>query len=365
MGRRPSVFVRPVTMGEGRKLQRISWSAKDPVRLRRAIVVLMSAQGQTVKDITMLMQVGEDYVRDVIHVFNERGFDALDPQWGGGRPKTISDEVREHICLIARTSPADWKITACSTWSLSKLADHLIKQKVTAAISRETLRRIPREGKVSWKTATTWKGVHRPGVHRQDAPRPGSVRHSARRRTGDMRRRVRAAEPDAPQGQGMGAGEAPAQAAGHLQPLQRRDAHARRSRSGHRQAVLPHPPAQALARVPRPAQALRARWPGQKLYVVLDNFSPHKHVEVRTWTADNDVELVFLPTYGSWLNWIESEFAALRYFALNGTDHRSHGEQNAAIASYVRWRNARAEPKTTFAPDSPIRSWTDYPANAA
>lgn len=41
-----------------------------------------------------------------------------------------------------------------------------------------------------------------------------------------------------------------------------------------------------------------------------------------------------------WLNWIESEFAALRYFALNGTDHRSHAEQNAAIAAYVRWRNA-------------------------
>jgi DDE superfamily endonuclease len=29
-----------------------------------------------------------------------------------------------------------------------------------------------------------------------------------------------------------------------------------------------------------------------------------------------------------WLNWIEAEFAALRYFALNGTDHRTHGEQN-------------------------------------
>ncbi|ATW51681.1 hypothetical protein CGZ69_31620 [Streptomyces peucetius subsp. caesius ATCC 27952] len=50
---------------------------------------------------------------------------------------------------------------------------------------------------------------------------------------------------------------------------------------------------------------------------------------------------------------------------VNGTDHRSHGEQNAAIAAYVRWRNARAEPKTNFAPDSPIRSWTDYPAKAA
>ena len=37
------------------------------------------------------------------------------------------------------------------------------------------------------------------------------------------------------------------------------------------------------------------------------------------------------------MNWIEAEFAALRYFALNGTDHRSHAEQNAAIAGYVRW----------------------------
>jgi transposase len=106
-------------------------------------------------------------------------------------------------------------------------------------------------------------------------------------------------------------------------------------------------------------KALRSRWPGQKLYVVLDNFSPHKHAEVRTWVADNEVELVFLPTYGSWLNWIESEFAALREFALNGTDHRTHEEQNAAIAAYVRWRNARAEPNTNFAQDSPIRRWTN------
>ncbi|MFE1261757.1 helix-turn-helix domain-containing protein [Streptomyces albogriseolus] len=78
-----------------------------------------------------------------------RGFDALDPKWSGGRPNTISDEVREHICLIARTSPADWKITAFSTWSLSKLANHLVKQKVTSTISRETLRRILHTGKVS------------------------------------------------------------------------------------------------------------------------------------------------------------------------------------------------------------------------
>jgi transposase len=31
--------------------------------MRRAIVVLLSAQGQTVRDITSLLQVSEDYVR--------------------------------------------------------------------------------------------------------------------------------------------------------------------------------------------------------------------------------------------------------------------------------------------------------------
>ncbi|OKI56401.1 hypothetical protein [Micromonospora sp. CB01531] len=60
--------------------------------------------------------------------------------------------------------------------------------------------------------------------------------------------------------------------------------------------------------------------------------------------------MVFLPTYGSWLNWIESEFAALRYFALNGTDHRSHDEQNAALAAYIRWRNSRGSRRLVSRP---------------
>lgn len=105
MGRRPSVFVRPVGMEEAdisTTIARRSRTGSFAVRLIRS---RRRPQGQTVKDITSLMQVGEDYVRDVIHAFNERGFDALDPKWSGGRPRTISERVREHICLIARTSP--------------------------------------------------------------------------------------------------------------------------------------------------------------------------------------------------------------------------------------------------------------------
>jgi hypothetical protein len=74
---------------------------------------------------------------------------------------------------------------------------------------------------------------------------------------------------------------------------------------------------------------------------------------------------VFLPTNASWLNWIESEFSALRYFVLNGTDHRTHAEQGNAIARYLRWRNARALPKGDFALGSVIRTWTDYQKKVA
>jgi Winged helix-turn helix len=101
---RPRVFVRTLSMEEGRKLQRITRTAKDPVKLRRAIVVMMSAQGQSVPDITSLMQVSDDYVRDVVHAFNERGFEALDPKWSGGRPRAISQDTRERICHDARVS---------------------------------------------------------------------------------------------------------------------------------------------------------------------------------------------------------------------------------------------------------------------
>ncbi|MGE3288882.1 MAG: IS630 family transposase, partial [Pseudonocardia sp.] len=64
MARRPSVFVRSLSTDEGRRLAPITRTAKNPVRLRRAIVVLMSAQGRTVPDVVASLQVGEDHVRD-------------------------------------------------------------------------------------------------------------------------------------------------------------------------------------------------------------------------------------------------------------------------------------------------------------
>ena len=44
---------------------------------------------------------------------------------------------------------------------------------------------------------------------------------------------------------------------------------------------------------------LRARFPTGRLFVVCDNFSPHKKQQVHDWCAGNDVELVFTPSNAS------------------------------------------------------------------
>jgi hypothetical protein len=72
---------------------------------------------------------------------------------------------------------------------------------------------------------------------------------------------------------------------------------------------------------------------------VCDNFSPHLSTKtdprVADWAAAHNVELA----YGSWLNRIEAQFTALRYFALDGTDHDSHTAQASMIRRYIAWRN--------------------------
>jgi transposase len=82
---------------------------------------------------------------------------------------------------------------------------------------------------------------------------------------------------------------------------------------------------------------------GVRIAIVLDNFSPHLSTKtdarVGAWASANNVELAYVPFYGSWLNRIEAQFTALRYFALDGTDHRTHREQAGMIRRYIAWRN--------------------------
>lgn len=89
-------------------------------------------------------------------------------------------------------------------------------------------------------------------------------------------------------------------------------------------------------------ELIRAQYPAQfRIAIVLDNFSPHLSTRVDDrvgkWAEAHDVELAYTPTNTSWLNRIERHFQALRHFALDGTDHRSHEEQNEMIRRYIAW----------------------------
>ncbi|MCW3469571.1 transposase [Rhodococcus pyridinivorans] len=93
---------------------------------------------------------------------------------------------------------------------------------------------------------------------------------------------------------------------------------------------------------------LRALYPAEvRIAIVCDNFSPHlttrKCQRVGLWAEANNVEIAYTPTNSSWLNRIEAQFTALRYFALDGTDHGSHREQASMIRRYIIWRNKHAE----------------------
>jgi transposase len=92
---------------------------------------------------------------------------------------------------------------------------------------------------------------------------------------------------------------------------------------------------------------LRSLYPSDvRIAIVCDNYSPHLTTKrcrrVADWAQANNVEIAYTPTNSSWLNRIEAQFTALRYFALDGTDHRSHKEQGSMIRRYIIWRNKHA-----------------------
>lgn len=87
--------------------------------------------------------------------------------------------------------------------------------------------------------------------------------------------------------------------------------------------------------------------PEVRIAIVCDNFSPHlttkKCQRVGIWAAANDVEIAYTPTNSSWLNRIEAQSTALRYFTLDGTDHATHKQQGSMIRRYIIWRNRHAD----------------------
>jgi transposase len=358
------VQVRTITNDEGNRLLRIvRRSSGSVVTWRRAQMVLLSAQGMDVVGIAKVTFTSPDRVRDVIHNFNADGFDSLVPKYGGGRPPKFTLPQRQEIKKIALARPVDHDLPF-STWSLPKLADFLVAEGVVDDISHEGLRLLLREEGVSFQAVKTWKtstdpdyeakknrvlelyaiadGTAQPGQDDPTVvicmdefgplnlqPHPGKQWAPVAAGRGDPaapRRRTRRATYKRPHGVRhllAGYDLSKNKLYGHVT-----------TRKGRTEFL-------AFCRYLRSLHP-----PHVRIAIVLDNFSPHLSTKTDTrvgdWAQVNNVELAYVPFYGSWLNRIEAQFTALRYFALDGTDHASHAEQALMIRRYIAWRNRHA-----------------------
>lgn len=364
---REGIRVREISNEEGQRLLKIvRRSSGSVVTWRRAQMVLLSAQGMDVAQIAEVAFTSPDRVREVLHNFNDDGFDSLYPKYAGGRPPTFTLPQRQKIKKIALARPTDHGLPF-STWSLSKLADYLVAEGVVDDISHEGLRALLREESVSFQVIKTFKqsndpdfeakknrvlelydiadGKAEPGpedptvVFCMDEfgplnlqPHPGKQWAPTAAGKGDVespRRRRRRATFTRPHG------------VRHL--LAAYDLNRDRL-YGHVKAKKGRTEFLAFCRY------LRSLYPPEvRIAIVLDNFSPHlstkKDQRVGEWAAANNVELAYVPFYASWLNRIEAQFTALRYFALDGTDHESHAAQASMIRRYIIWRNRNADDK--------------------
>jgi transposase len=336
------VTLREISNEEGQRLLRlVRRTSGSVVTWRRAQVVLLSAQGMSPPAISEVVFTDPDTVREVIHNFNRDGFDALYPRYKGGRPPTFTLPKRQEIKRIALTDPQNLD-QPFATWSLAKLADYLVAEGVVTDISHEGLRGLLREEGVRFQAVRTWKRSNDPNFEakrdrivelyaladtRQAVvicldefgplnlqPQPGGYSWAPRAKP----RRIRATY-NRPHG------------IRHL--IAAYDVTADRL-YGHVKQRKTRVEFLAFCRYIRTLHPAHVR-----LHFVLDNFSPHLGQKMRDWATANNVELAYTPFYGSWLNRIEAQFRALRYFTLAGTDHPDHATQARLIRRYIAWRN--------------------------
>jgi transposase len=371
-GRRPAqtegvaerVRVREIDDDEGRRLVRIvRRGSGSVVTWRRARMVLLSAQGMDAAAIAKVAFTSEDRVRDVIRNFNADGFGSLYPKYKGGRPPKFTLGQRREIKKIAKARPAEYDLPF-STWSLSKLADFLVAEGVVDDISHEGLRVLLRAEGVTFQRLKTWKTSKDP-QYQQKKARVEQLYAIADREAvpgggdpevvfcvdefGPLNLQPRPGRQwAAVSGKGREPGRAPRR---RMRATYHRTEGVRHLFAAYElgeDKLFGHvKPRNTRARFLEFCRYLRSLYPASvRIAIVRDNFSPHlstaKDARVGDWATANNVEIACTPTNSSWLNRIEAQFTALRYFALDGTDHASHKEQASMIRRYIIWRNNHA-----------------------
>jgi transposase len=338
------VKVRAFRPYEQKKLHRLKCQRANAVNARHARIVLLSRGGLRNRAIAARVDCSPQWVRRVIHRFNADGLDGI--TWypwmqAPSQPRRFTAELAEQIGEVALSSPQ--ALIGMKRWSLAKLRDYLVAQKIIARISLEWLRTLLRRLDVRWRRTKTWKESNDPDF----VPKFRAIRRLYRRRPGNGRRIC--VDEFGPLNLQPRHGRC---LKGPGKKVQRhRATYNRKGGVRHFLAAYDLETGRLTGLFRRRKtwveflqllKWLRYRYPsGQVLHVVLDNYSPHLKAEVAVWAFGHSVRFYFTPSQTSWLNRIECQFTALKEFALNNSDHRSHEEQIEAILLYLDWRNGK------------------------
>lgn len=335
------VVARTLRPWEGRTLHQMKRQLSNAVNCRHARIVLLSRGKVSNKDIAQRVGCTPQWVRQVIHRFNDGGIDAITwyPYYCARHgPSKFMADVTEQIAEVA-LSPSS-QLIGLSVWSLPKLREYLLAQKIVPSISIERLRQILNERKVRWRHTKTWKESTDPDfwpkyrrIRRLYAARPADGRRISIDELGPLNLLPR---------HGMHWARS-----GHVDRLR-----ATYSRKGGVRHLFGAYDLERDTLVGTFAekknwttflpflQWLRGRYRSTEvLHVILDNASFHLKAQVLEYAQSHRIKFYFTPTGASWLNRIECHFTALRKFTLDNTDYRSHEEMQAAIRRYLDWRN--------------------------
>jgi transposase len=161
--------LRPLTDEEQTTIARLTRAQSAPVRVvRRARIIELAAQGQSVPAIASHLHVGEKAVRHRLKRFAVTGLDSLEDAPRCGRPPTYAPDVTSQVVAKARSVPPKAAAAAAAAagagqegevpptchWTLDRLQAELTKDGIP--IKRSQIRRILKAEHIKWQQPRTW-----------------------------------------------------------------------------------------------------------------------------------------------------------------------------------------------------------------
>ncbi len=136
-----ALYIQNLTNEQLQQLELLVHQPEEDLPVNRLMIVLLSAKGKGVPEISSAVNLHPINVRKWIHRFSSKGVDGLRSGKSPGRPPLFSSEQRNEIIRVAKANPRSLGLHF-SRWSLQRLRRFLIDRNIVDHISVETIRQI-------------------------------------------------------------------------------------------------------------------------------------------------------------------------------------------------------------------------------